>query len=377
MQVVISSPVHPPELGGPAVYGPSLARALAEHGHDVQLVSFVGDPVAARDRAVGYAFTPIPRAGTRLTRHRAYARILESVCRTADVLIGLDHLAGPAVRSARRCGIPLVLRVMVDPAWELASRFGWSSAGPDALRRGRRGLRVRVVQACQRRWWRAARWIICPSRYLQAVVADYGVPATRASVLHNPFHGELPLDLAPRNPATGRLVLVARLVAWKRIDEALNELRTLPESFTLDIVGDGPEKDRLIREAHVLGLGERVRFHGNLSHAETLERVRSGDAILSLSRYEGMSHTLVEAMAVGTPVVATAVGGNVELLGADERGLLLEPDGPWNLSSRLVPWLERPAEVARRNAFSWVREHFDRTRVFDQLERRLAEIVHG
>ena len=87
------------------------------------------------------------------------------------------------------------------------------------------------------------------------------------------------------------------------------------------MAGDGPERQSLERQASALGVADRVRFSGPLSRDDVLTLYRA----LSTSAWENLPHSVVEALAVGTPVVATAVGGVPEVVHDEENGLLVPP----------------------------------------------------
>ncbi|MBK9386647.1 MAG: glycosyltransferase [Planctomycetes bacterium] len=223
---------------------------------------------------------------------------------------------------------------------------------------------------------------------MRGVIEEYGVEPRRIVRIDNPFHGDL-AALAPalsREPAT--LLVVARLVAWKRVAELLAELALLPEPWRLVIVGDGPLRAALEARAMALGLAFRVDFLGAQPSARVHAEMRRATALILTSRYEGLSHTLLEAMALGLPVIATAVGGNGELLGVEgaaishaqeaPRGLVLSPEPPWRIAEILPAWIasgHAAACVAR--ARSWIEERHDRERIFAAVERLLETLVAG
>ena len=141
---------------------------------------------------------------------------------------------------------------------------------------------------------------------------------------------------APReDPAPGgalRLVRVGRLEPRKGIDLAIDALAGAPDA-TLEIVGDGEERvtlEALVRARHI---EDRVRFHGYL--ADPREILASADAALCSSRSEGLGIGLLEAMAMGKPVLAVPVGGVPELVRDDETGWLARDRSPQALAARM------------------------------------------
>ncbi|HIF41449.1 MAG TPA: hypothetical protein EYQ74_10155, partial [Planctomycetes bacterium] len=121
MRVLITSPVFPPDLGGPATYVPSLGRFLVNRGHDVQVVAFCSDPTPA-----GYPFSVkvISRGPLPVRYLKAFWAVFKTA-KGCDVVYVNEHLALLHVLAAKLRGVPAVIRIMVDGSWEIAHRKGW------------------------------------------------------------------------------------------------------------------------------------------------------------------------------------------------------------------------------------------------------------
>jgi glycosyltransferase involved in cell wall biosynthesis len=134
-----------------------------------------------------------------------------------------------------------------------------------------------------------------------------------------------------------RILYVGRLSPEKGVDTLLRAASDLPG--TVEIIGDGPERSRL--EATAPG---NVVFRGELARLEVLERIKSATAIAVPSRwYETFSLVSLEAMATGTPVLASRIGALAEIVAHQETGLLVTPDEElaWKQSMRTI--LESPS----------------------------------
>jgi glycosyltransferase involved in cell wall biosynthesis len=141
---------------------------------------------------------------------------------------------------------------------------------------------------------------------------------------------------------------VGRLVPWKQIDRLIEALSECDEAG-LVIVGDGPERGRLENLAQRNQVADRVYFAGQRNKEETFALMAACDLFVLNSSYEGFPHVVVEAMAVGLPVIATAVGGTPELVNDGENGLLVEPNANGALS-KTVMRLVASAEERQRLA---------------------------
>src|SRR4029450_3171936 len=95
------------------------------------------------------------------------------------------------------------------------------------------------------------------------------------------------------------------------------------DAASLVVLGDGPERPRLEARRDELGLGDRVRFLGTGTRSDVVRLFRAADVALLTSAWENLPHTVLEALAAGTPVVATAVGGVPEVVREGENGLLV------------------------------------------------------
>ena len=105
---------------------------------------------------------------------------------------------------------------------------------------------------------------------------------------------------------------------------AIDALAYVPDA-QLTVIGDGPDRGRLEQHAQGAGLNGRVRFVGSLPRAEVLDALAGAEAAVLSSDWENFPHAAVEALAVGTPLVATAVGGVGEIVVDGVNGLLVPP----------------------------------------------------
>jgi len=157
--------------------------------------------------------------------------------------------------------------------------------------------------------------------------------------------------------------------------KAFSQLAEDPRALLL-IVGDGPCRKDLEATVDALGLGRRVRLLGERNDVAAV--LSAMDVFVLCSVGEGMSNTILEAMATGLPVVATRVGGNPELVTDGNTGFLVEARSPDALAASLRRYLEDPTLLAEhgRAARDHIEAEFSMERMvggYERLYRRLLE----
>jgi phosphatidyl-myo-inositol dimannoside synthase len=185
------------------------------------------------------------------------------------------------------------------------------------------------------------------------LVDRYRAPGARLHDLYPALSRDFPVAAGPRKnhaeSGTLALVTVARLSGEKGIDDLLRGLALMRERgtpATLEIVGEGPDRESLEALARELGLSDHVVFSGFIPHGPRLiAALDAADVFVLPSRSEGLPHSLVEAMARALPVVATAIGGIPAFLRGGE-GVVVPVGDPAALAAALAELSRDPARLA-------------------------------
>jgi len=146
-------------------------------------------------------------------------------------------------------------------------------------------------------------------------------------------------------------ILCPGRVMWmKGQDILINALPALVERFPrlrVSFVGSGPEQETFITLAEERGVAEHYEFVGQVTHGEMLRRMSEAALVVVPSRAEALGLVNIESLAVGTPVVASRVGGIVDVIRDGVDGLLVQPDDPAALAEGIARLLDDPAERQR------------------------------
>jgi len=217
--------------------------------------------------------------------------------------------------------------------------------------------------------WVAFRWadrVLPVSRALQHAIEDYGIhgdflviPNVADTALFSPSSRPRP------DPDRKRLLFVGQLVPVKGVPyllHALSRLARKRDDWHLDIVGEGGERKEYERLAADLKLGDKVAFHGRKSKAEVADLMRRADLFVLSSLCETFSTPVAEALAAGTPVLASRCGGPEEFV-VDDVGLLVPPGDADSLCGGLDYLLDRLHLYSHVRIARYAAERFSPERV--------------
>ncbi|MGC1371108.1 MAG: glycosyltransferase [Candidatus Sulfotelmatobacter sp.] len=226
--------------------------------------------------------------------------------------------------------------------------------------------------------------VVCNSRPAAERLVEAGLPEKTVVVIGNLLPPAVFADATPALPRSGdvlRIGMIARMNAeYKNHRGFLRAAKRVGNEFPnveFVLVGDGPLRAEFEREAVALGIKERVRFLGDRRDIPSVLRSLDISVVPSIS--ESLSNVMLESMAAGVPVVATAVGGNIEI-GGEDRALLVpvndddEEELPKAIM-RLAAHAGLRSEMAAR-AQDFVRSHFASEQVCKQYEQLYADVLN-
>jgi len=289
-------------------------------------------------------------------------RGVRAVCR-ADVVL----FRWPSVHSMILLPVALISRKTVVVRLRVDVETGLREA-----RAIRSVLLARLAGAYTRWALRRASVPVCISSFLKA---KYGGPRTvvlnDGGVMLNDVVGRT--SHRPWGSDGATILYVGRLTPEKGVDTLLRALALLDRSVRLRIVGAGPERNTFERLAAVLGISERAEFIGAvIDRAELTREYREADVFVLPSRSEGFGYVLLEAMATGTPIVATAVGAIPDLIRDGWNGVLVSKDDPVSLAAAFKRMLVDPElrSFCAEHGVETVRQY-----VFERQTERWIELT--
>ncbi|MCG2809755.1 MAG: glycosyltransferase family 4 protein [Candidatus Portnoybacteria bacterium] len=378
-RVLILSGVFPPDIGGPATQLDALARELIERGYKIRVLTF-GEADGVQ---YPYLVKRISNKWPAFLKSFLYLISGFVLALRADIIYSYDlytaGLTGLALKKVLRK--PLVNRFVGDSAWEIASARG--RIGDDditAFQKKKYSWRIELRKKIRRKILTSSDRVIVVSYFLEELAGKIGVAGEKIKVIYNSIDFLDTRENSEVRPLNeGKVILtVARLAPWKGVDTIIEIMPQLVERYKkikFVVVGQGPEMENLKKMSEGLGLRESVFFAGKLGRREVVGYLRAADVFVLNTNYEGMSHTLLEAMKMGAPIITTKAGGNPETIKDGETGLLVDYRNKKQWLEAIISILDNP-DLAKRlskqaredlKRFSWDNVVNGTVKVFEEV----------
>jgi len=335
MKILLISGIYRPEIGGPATYIPALASAIQSQSGSVEVVTL-------KNSTAGVLTEPWPvkyinRDQFLIFRFlKTLLHIKSRVSRSEFVFSNglFQETAIALIGSGKRS----LAKIVGDPVWERAFNRGETSLTIEEFNKSKLVFRHKVQRLFLR--WSLNRFshITCPSLELKDLIQCWGVKREISCI---------PNGIATIEPKSNShefdLISVCRLVKWKNLDKliAANSM----SKTRLVIVGSGPEEKSLKKLAS--DLNSKVVFAGQLSEQEVMNYLFRSKVFVLVSDYEGLSFSLLQAMACGLPSIVSNIKGNLDVISDNIDGIIINTSKPNSLVDAINSLIHSPAEIKR------------------------------
>jgi len=330
-RILFATGVFPPLLGGPATITNRLARELTKSGYQCTVLTF-------GNRNSGALPFQVKRVSYRIPQpFRGFLMMLKTIqeARSADIIYAFDtYTSGYAAAiAARLLKKPLLVRFTGDAAWEQAYADGRTSL--DILSFQKNPPRTRSFRM-RRFILNTANLVVTDCIFLKNVLSAMGISDSKVRVINNATdqHEQALIE-------SNTIIAMGRLVKWKGV-EAL--IRVFPKvkkhipNAALVIAGTGPEEQHLQTIAKKISPDD-ILFTGAIFGKEKNTCFNNAGVFVLNTFYEGMSNTLLEAMAYGLPIITTNAGANEELIQHEANGIVINYNDQDALARGLIELL--------------------------------------
>ena len=319
MDILITVGIFPPDIGGPASFVPKISKYLINKGHNIKIICL--SDKEHLDYKDEFSVIRINRNLPIISRWFKTIVKIYNVSKKSDLIFvnGLGTEATIANLFSRK---KVIRKIVGDPVWERVYNKKLINESFDDFQENKHGIFI-SLQKIIRNWSiNKSNLIITPSQHLKAFINKIGVD-NKTLVINNGVTIQETNKKVFQNNII-QLLVVSRLVSQKNIDTIIKAVKVMEnESIILNIIGDGSEINNLKNLVEDYELEEKVNFIGKIENAKLNEYLSNADIFVQASNYEGLPHSILEAINYEIPILSTEVGGCSVLLNKGERGYII------------------------------------------------------
>ena len=319
MDILITVGIFPPDIGGPASFVPKIAKYLINKGHNVKIICLSDKEHLTYKDDINVI--RINRSSPIIFRWLKTIVKIYSNSKKSD-LIFVNGLGTETTIANLFIRKKVIRKIVGDPVWERVYNKNLIDESFDDFQENNHGLSI-SLQKMIRNWSiNKSNLIITPSQHLKNFIDKIGFDKN-IFVINNGVNIEQHNKVVLENNII-QLLVVSRLVSQKNIDLIIKAVKVMEnENIILNIVGDGSEINNLKLLVKKYELDKKINFIGKIENTKLNEYLNNADIFIQASNYEGLPHSILEAMNFEIPILSTDVGGCSVLLNKGERGYII------------------------------------------------------
>ena len=345
MNILITVGIFPPDIGGPASFVPKISEFLIEHGHNIKIICL--SEVKNKNTEDNLDVIRIKRSNNLPIRWiKTIYQIVKNGKRSDLIFVN-----GLGVESAIANLIlqkQLIRKIVGDPVWERAYNKKRITESFDDFQNNKHSFLIEV-QKLLRNWSiNSAEIVITPSDHLKSFVS--GIGYSKKILKINNGVNITDINRANESKADINLIIISRLVVQKNINIVIEAMKLLDnKNLKLSIIGEGGEFSKLESTIHDLNLQNQVQLLGKIDNNKISQFLLTADIFIQASDYEGLPHSVLEAINYEVPILSTETGGCKDLLNDGERGFIIPmPPDKKVIAENISFIIENKAEATKR-----------------------------
>jgi len=345
MNILITVGIFPPDIGGPASFVPKISNFLIENGHNVKIIclSEVGNIHTEDNLDV----IRVKRSNNLPIRWIKTIYQIVKNGRRSDLIfvngLGLESAIANLILQKQ-----LIRKIVGDPVWERAYNKKRTTESFDDFQNNKHSFLIEV-QKLLRNWSiNSAEIVITPSDHLKSFVS--GIGYSKKILKINNGVNITDINRANESKADINLIIISRLVVQKNINIVIEAMKLLDnKNLKLSIIGEGGEFSKLESAIHDLNLQNQVKLLGKIDNNKISQFLLTADIFIQASDYEGLPHSVLEAINYEVPILSTETGGCKDLLNDGERGFIIPmPPDKKVIAENISFIIENKAEATKR-----------------------------
>ncbi len=333
MRVLVTVGIFPPDIGGPATFVPKIAKYFQDElNYEIEILTLSDN----KNLNINDDFS-VKRIDRNLPIIYRWLKTIFTIYKLGKNkdLIFVNGLGTEATIANIFLKKKIIRKIVGDPVWERAYSKAKISESFDEFQVKNYGFSISLQKKVRSFSIKKSDIVVTPSQHLKNFILSLGFKNKIEIINNGVFVPEENTNIFTNDQIN--ITIVSRLVSHKNIEKIIKAISDLNSPLiNLNIIGDGPELNQLQKISLESNNKDNVIFHGKLNRDEINHIFLNSDIYIQASNYEGLPHSLLEAMSYGIPVLCTPVGECKEILGNEDRGYILDlPVSKNNIKSKI------------------------------------------
>ena len=333
MRVLVTVGIFPPDIGGPATFVPKIAKYFQDElNYEIEILTLSDN----KNSNINDDFS-VKRIDRNLPIIYRWLKTIFTIYKLGKNkdLIFVNGLGTEATIANIFLKKKIIRKIVGDPVWERAYSKAKISESFDEFQVKNYGFSISLQKKVRSFSIKKSDIVVTPSKHLKNFILNLGFKNKIEIINNGVFIPEENTNIFTNDQIN--ITIVSRLVSHKNIEKIIRAISDLNNPLIyLNIIGDGPELNQLQKISLESNNKDNIIFHGKLNRDDINHIFLKSDIYIQASNYEGLPHSLLEAMSYGIPVLCTPVGECKEILGNEDRGYILDlPVSKNNIKSKI------------------------------------------
>ena len=325
--------IFPPDIGGPATFVPKIAKYFQDElNYEIEILTLSDN----KNSNINDDFS-VKRIDRNLPIIYRWLKTIFTIYKLGKNkdLIFVNGLGTEATIANIFLKKKIIRKIVGDPVWERAYSKAKISESFDEFQVKNYGFSISLQKKVRSFSIKKSDIVVTPSKHLKNFILNLGFKNKIEIINNGVLIPEENTNIFTNDQIN--ITIVSRLVSHKNIEKIIKAISDLNSPLiNLNIIGDGPELNQLQKISLESNNKDNIIFHGKLNRDEINHIFLNSDIYIQASNYEGLPHSLLEAMSYGIPVLCTPVGECKEILGNENRGYILDlPVSKNNIKSKI------------------------------------------
>ncbi len=333
MRVLVTVGIFPPDIGGPATFVPKIAKYFQDElNYEIEILTLSDN----KNSNINDDFS-VKRIDRNLPIIYRWLKTIFTIYKLGKNkdLIFVNGLGTETTIANIFLKKKIIRKIVGDPVWERAYSKAKISESFDEFQVKNYGFSISFQKKVRSFSIKKSDIVVTPSKHLKNFILNLGFKNKIEIINNGVFIPEENTNIFTNDQIN--ITIVSRLVSHKNIEKIIKAISDLNSPLiNLNIIGDGPELNQLQKISLESNNKDNIIFHGKLNRDDINHIFLKSDIYIQASNYEGLPHSLLEAMSYGIPVLCTPVGECKEILGNEDRGYILDlPVSKNNIKSKI------------------------------------------